>query len=73
MVKAFDEVVFKQKLLDVHGPIKTKFCVTIHLGKLFYKDLFLGIDRSCQYAKLELLPNHVSFNEFKQLKYHRNS
>ncbi|TXR51432.1 peptidylprolyl isomerase [Reinekea thalattae] len=25
MVKAFDDVVFKKKVLDIHGPVKTKF------------------------------------------------
>jgi len=25
MVKAFDDVVFKQTVLEVHGPVKTKF------------------------------------------------
>ncbi|TCS38150.1 peptidylprolyl isomerase [Reinekea marinisedimentorum] len=25
MVKAFDDVVFKKKVLEIHGPVKTKF------------------------------------------------
>lgn len=25
MVKAFDDVVFKKKVLEVHGPVKTRF------------------------------------------------
>ncbi len=35
MVKAFDDVVFKQELLKVHGPIKTKF--GYHLIKTLYR------------------------------------
>ncbi|MCE0557218.1 MULTISPECIES: peptidylprolyl isomerase [unclassified Motilimonas] len=35
MVKAFDDVVFKQELYKVHGPIKTKF--GFHLIKILYR------------------------------------
>ena len=35
MVKAFDDVVFKKALLEVHGPIKTKF--GFHLIKTLYR------------------------------------
>ncbi|MEH6446310.1 MAG: peptidylprolyl isomerase [Oceanospirillaceae bacterium] len=35
MVKAFDKVVFRQALLKVHGPIKTKF--GYHLIETIYR------------------------------------
>lgn len=35
MVKAFDEVVFKKALYEVHGPVKTKF--GFHLIKTVYR------------------------------------
>lgn len=35
MVKAFDDVVFKKALLEVHGPVKTKF--GFHLIKTVYR------------------------------------
>ncbi len=35
MVKAFDDVVFKKPLFEVHGPIKTKF--GYHLIKTVYR------------------------------------
>ena len=35
MVKAFDDVVFKKSLFDVHGPVKTKF--GFHLIKTVYR------------------------------------
>jgi len=35
MVKAFDDVVFKKALFEVHGPIKTKF--GYHLIKTVYR------------------------------------
>jgi peptidyl-prolyl cis-trans isomerase C len=35
MVKAFDDVVFKQPILEVHGPIKTQF--GFHLIKTLYR------------------------------------
>ncbi len=35
MVKPFDDVVFKQELLKVHGPVKTKF--GWHLIKTVYR------------------------------------
>lgn len=35
MVKAFDDVVFKQAILEVHGPIKTQF--GYHLIKTLYR------------------------------------
>lgn len=35
MVKAFDDVVFKKALYEVHGPIKTKF--GYHLIKTVYR------------------------------------
>ncbi|MCW8109899.1 peptidylprolyl isomerase [Alteromonas ponticola] len=35
MVKAFDEVVFKKALFEVHGPVKTKF--GFHLIKTVYR------------------------------------
>jgi peptidyl-prolyl cis-trans isomerase C len=35
MVKAFDQVVFKQPLLTVHGPIKTQF--GFHLIETIYR------------------------------------
>ncbi|KJY96038.1 peptidylprolyl isomerase [Pseudoalteromonas ruthenica] len=35
MVKAFDDVVFKKPLLEVHGPVKTKF--GYHLIKTVYR------------------------------------
>jgi len=36
MVKAFDDVVFKKKILEVHGPIKTKF--GFHLIQTIYRN-----------------------------------
>ncbi|QCU89230.1 peptidylprolyl isomerase PpiC [Thiomicrorhabdus sediminis] len=36
MVKAFDQVVFKRSLLEVHGPIKTRF--GYHLIKTLYRN-----------------------------------
>jgi peptidyl-prolyl cis-trans isomerase C len=36
MVKQFDDVVFKQALLTVHGPVKTKF--GFHLIKTLYRN-----------------------------------
>lgn len=36
MVKAFDNVVFKQAILEVHGPIKTQF--GFHLIKTLYRN-----------------------------------
>lgn len=35
MVKAFDDVVFKKPLFEVHGPVKTKF--GFHLIKTVYR------------------------------------
>ena len=35
MVKAFDNVVFKKKVLEVHGPVKTKF--GYHLIQTIYR------------------------------------
>jgi peptidyl-prolyl cis-trans isomerase C len=35
MVKAFDDVVFKKPILEVHGPVKTKF--GFHLIKTVYR------------------------------------
>ena len=35
MVKAFDNVVFKKKVLEVHGPVKTKF--GFHLIQTIYR------------------------------------
>jgi peptidyl-prolyl cis-trans isomerase C len=35
MVKAFDDVVFKKPILQVHGPVKTKF--GFHLIKTVYR------------------------------------
>jgi peptidyl-prolyl cis-trans isomerase C len=35
MVKAFDNVVFKKPLLEVHGPVKTQF--GFHLIKTIYR------------------------------------
>jgi peptidyl-prolyl cis-trans isomerase C len=35
MVKAFENVVFKQEILTVHGPIKTQF--GFHLIKTLYR------------------------------------
>jgi peptidyl-prolyl cis-trans isomerase C len=35
MVKAFDDVVFKKALFEVHGPVKTKF--GFHLIKTVYR------------------------------------
>lgn len=35
MVKAFDDVVFKRALLEVHGPVKTQF--GYHLIKTLYR------------------------------------
>lgn len=36
MVKAFDQVVFKKPVLQVHGPIKTQF--GFHLIETIYRD-----------------------------------
>lgn len=36
MVKAFDDVVFKKKVLEVHGPVKTKF--GFHLIQTIYRN-----------------------------------
>lgn len=36
MVKAFDQVVFKEAILQVHGPIKTQF--GYHLIKTLYRN-----------------------------------
>lgn len=36
MVKAFDDVVFKKPLLQVHGPVKTRF--GYHLIKTLYRN-----------------------------------
>ena len=36
MVKAFDNVVFKKPILEVHGPIKTQF--GYHLIKTLYRN-----------------------------------
>ncbi|MBQ0785673.1 MAG: peptidylprolyl isomerase [Amphritea sp.] len=35
MVKAFDDVVFRKKLLEIHGPVKTKF--GFHLIQTLYR------------------------------------
>jgi len=35
MVKAFDNVVFKKKVLEIHGPVKTKF--GFHLIQTIYR------------------------------------
>ncbi|WP_417226451.1 peptidylprolyl isomerase [Amphritea sp.] len=35
MVKAFDNVVFRKKLLEIHGPVKTKF--GFHLIQTLYR------------------------------------
>ena len=35
MVKAFDNIVFKKKILEVHGPVKTKF--GYHLIQTIYR------------------------------------
>jgi peptidyl-prolyl cis-trans isomerase C len=35
MVKQFDDVVFKQAVLTVHGPVKTKF--GYHIIKTLYR------------------------------------
>jgi peptidyl-prolyl cis-trans isomerase C len=35
MVKAFDDVVFKQEVLAVHGPVKTKF--GFHIIQTIYR------------------------------------
>lgn len=35
MVKAFDDVVFKKAVLEIHGPIKTKF--GFHLIQTIYR------------------------------------
>jgi peptidyl-prolyl cis-trans isomerase C len=35
MVKAFDDVVFKKSILEVHGPVKTQF--GFHLIKTLYR------------------------------------
>lgn len=35
MVKAFDDVVFKKAILEVHGPVKTQF--GYHLIKTLYR------------------------------------
>lgn len=36
MVKAFDDVVFKKAILEVHGPVKTKF--GFHLIQTIYRN-----------------------------------
>lgn len=36
MVRAFDEVVFKKPILEVHGPVKTQF--GFHLIKTLYRN-----------------------------------
>ena len=36
MVKAFDNVVFKKPVLEIHGPIKTQF--GFHLIQTIYRD-----------------------------------
>lgn len=36
MVKPFDDVVFKEEILKVHGPVKTKF--GYHLIQTIYRD-----------------------------------
>ncbi|MDP4536300.1 peptidylprolyl isomerase PpiC [Alkalimonas collagenimarina] len=36
MVRAFDEVVFKKTILEVHGPVKTQF--GFHLIKTLYRN-----------------------------------
>ncbi|WP_263080424.1 peptidylprolyl isomerase [Endozoicomonas sp. Mp262] len=36
MVKAFDQVVFKKKVLTVHGPVKTRF--GFHLIETIYRN-----------------------------------
>lgn len=36
MVKAFDDVVFKKPVLEVHGPVKTRF--GYHLIKTLYRN-----------------------------------
>jgi len=36
MVKAFDNVVFKKPILEVHGPVKTQF--GFHLIKTLYRN-----------------------------------
>jgi peptidyl-prolyl cis-trans isomerase C len=36
MVKAFDDVVFKKEVLQVHGPVKTRF--GYHLIKTLYRN-----------------------------------
>lgn len=36
MVKAFDDVAFKKKVLEVHGPVKTKF--GYHLIQTIYRN-----------------------------------
>ena len=36
MVKAFDDVVFKKAILEVHGPVRTKF--GFHLIKTLYRN-----------------------------------
>ncbi|BBB24872.1 peptidylprolyl isomerase [Amphritea japonica] len=35
MVKAFDNVVFRKKVLEIHGPVKTKF--GFHLIQTLYR------------------------------------
>lgn len=35
MVKAFDDVVFRKKVLEIHGPVKTKF--GFHLIQTIYR------------------------------------
>ncbi len=35
MVKAFDDVVFRKKVLEIHGPVKTKF--GFHLIQTLYR------------------------------------
>ncbi len=36
MVKAFDDVVFKQSVMDIHGPVKTQF--GFHLIQTLYRN-----------------------------------
>lgn len=36
MVKAFDDVVFKKPVLEIHGPVKTKF--GFHLIQTIYRN-----------------------------------
>ena len=36
MVKAFDDVVFKKEILNIHGPIKTRF--GYHIIQILYRN-----------------------------------